>query len=96
MVALWRSKDFLHLKIYSIAEVVALTQEDGDIEHTKEILENDTKTTKKVGLCYATGKMLQRGRKKQRPCGTRGRKIFPFGKTANRRCSKNAQRRKIA
>jgi len=25
------------MKIYSIAEVVALTQEDGDIEHTKEI-----------------------------------------------------------
>jgi len=43
MVALWKSKDFLHFKIYSIAEVVALTQEDGDIEHTKEILENDTK-----------------------------------------------------
>ena len=32
----------MHLKIYSIAEVVALTQEDGDIEHTKKILENDT------------------------------------------------------
>ena len=63
MVALWKSKDFLHFKIYSIAEVVALTQEDGDIEHTKEILENDTKLWKKLGLCYATGKILQRGRK---------------------------------
>jgi len=48
MVALWRSKDFLPLKIYSIAEVVALAQEDADIEHTKEILENDTKLRKKL------------------------------------------------
>jgi len=28
--------------------VVALAQEDGDIEHTKEILENDTNLRKKL------------------------------------------------
>ena len=36
------------MKIYSIAEVVALTQEDGYIEQTKEILENNTKLRKKL------------------------------------------------
>jgi len=35
MVALWKSKDFLHLKIYSIAEVVVLTQEDGVLKTHK-------------------------------------------------------------
>ena len=79
------------------AEVNAHRQEDGDIEHTqKKYLKMTHSCEKKPDLCYATAKSLQCGGNKQSRLRMRGRKRFPYGKKANRRCSKNAQRRKSA
>ena len=107
-MALWRNDAFVLFADVSIigllakerrgtAEVNAHRQEDGDIEHTQEKYVKMTHSCeKKIDLCYATAKIPQRGRKKQSRCRMRGRKRFPYGKTANRRCNENAQRRKSA
>ena len=55
-----------------------------------------THSREKKGLCYATAKILQRGRKKQSRCRMRGRKNCRQKKFRNHRYIKNTQRRKIA
>jgi len=84
------------MSLWKLAEVVAIHHEDGDIEHTqkKYMSETDTHLRKNWSLLCVSKKsaMLQ---KKQRHCRMRGRKDTRKKKTANRRCSKNAQRRKI-
>ena len=78
------------------AEVNAHRQEDGDIEHTQEKHVKMTHSCeKKFGSLLCDSKNSATGQKKQSRCRMRGRKRFPYGKTANRRCNENAQRRKI-
>ena len=66
MVALWRSNDFFAIDCMSLlklAEVVATCHKDGDMEHTQKKYMKMTHSCERIGLCYATAKILQRGRK---------------------------------
>jgi len=66
------------------------------MEHTQKKYMKTTHRCEKIGLCYATAKFLQRGRKNKVAVECAVEKDSRTEKTANRRCSKNAQRRKIA
>ena len=84
------------MSLPKLAEVVATCHKDGDMEHTQKKYMKMTHSCERIGLCYATAKFLQRGRKNKVAVECAAEKIFPYEKTATRRCSKNAQRRKIA
>ena len=51
------------MSVVKLAEVVAICHENGDIEHTQKKYLKMTHSCEKIDLCYATAKILQRGRK---------------------------------
>ena len=99
-MALWSKNDFFVLTdctgLLKPAEVCAIQQSDGDNEHTqkKKTYQKRTHICEKIGLCYVTAKILQWRGKTKTLENARSKKI-PARKTSNRRCSNNAQRRKI-
>ena len=79
------------------AEGNAHRQEDGDIEHTPKKYRKMTHSCEKILISVTRQQKFRNvAEKKQSRCLMRVRKRVPYGKTANRRCNENAQRRKSA
>jgi len=58
-MALWGSNDcVLHLSVFSLADVVPLSHQNGDIEHTQKKHMKMAHSCETIGLCYATANIL--------------------------------------
>ena len=97
-MALW-SNDFICNLLYEFIKACRSgcnpSLRRGYCTHKRNIYWKMTHICEKNGLCYATAKILQCGKKNKRTVKCAVGKDSRKKKNANRRCSKNAQRRKI-